>query len=131
MGVGVPEGVGEGVAEAGSAWQFVLAEVGVLLVTASNLSAPARSPPARAEPGKLASMPAMSRAPASTLTAATRRGAKRMRIALSTLLIQVVLLKVRKRAGDGWALVLISDDGQVCMIRVFAPWPGRRGGMAI
>ncbi|MBV9206770.1 MAG: hypothetical protein JO037_15585 [Actinobacteria bacterium] len=112
VGVGVPEGVGEGVAEAGIAWQLGLTEVAALRVTASSVSAPVCGPPARAEPGRPASMPTISRTPASMLTTATRRGlttatrrgAKRIRIALSTLLVQVMrcFYWFGGGRGEGW-----------------------------
>jgi hypothetical protein len=84
-------GVGEGLLEAGSAWHvvsvfaFALVEVPVLDVAAASPSALAR-----AVPGTLASPPRVRKPPAAKLSAATRTCARRMRIALSTLLIRVM-----------------------------------------
>jgi hypothetical protein len=87
-GVFVAEGVGEGVAEAGIAWHVGLAEVPAARVSVTSLGAAAFSATARAVPDKLARMPAITKAATSKPSAVTRTGAKRMRIALSPLLIR-------------------------------------------
>src|SRR5271157_3636706 len=113
--VGVGVGVGEGVLEAGSTWQLVsvfalaLVEVPGLSEAAVSLSAPAW-----AVPGEPASTPRMRKPPPSTLSAVTRTCtrtcARRMRIALSPLLVRVTVCSswVRRRLGDGWVSILIS-----------------------
>ena len=102
--VGVGVGVGEGVLEAGSTWQLVsvfalaLVEVPGLGEAAVSLSAPAW-----AVPGRPASTPRVRKPPPSTLSAVTRTCARRMRIALSPLLVRVTICSswVRRRLGDG------------------------------
>lgn len=113
VGVCVTEGVGDGVAEEGIAWHFGVAEA--LLVSVTDPGAPAFSTLARAVTGKPASMLAISKAAASKPGTVTRTGATRIRIALSTLLIRLsdALYGFVSERGDGWALVLISDRGQV------------------
>ncbi len=90
VGVGVGVGLGEGVLEAGSTWQLVpvlalaLVEVLGLGETAVSLSVLAC-----AVPGRPASTPRVRKPPPTTLSAA-RRNARRMRIALSPLLIRLL-----------------------------------------
>jgi hypothetical protein len=88
VGDGVGEAEGEGVLEDGSTWQLVLlfAEVPAL-----DAAVPGRSACACAVPGRLASTPKVRQPPVSRLSAATRPCAKRIRIALSTLLVRVTL----------------------------------------
>ena len=115
--VGVGVGVGEGVLEAGSSWQLVsvfalaLVEVLELGEAAVGLSAPAC-----AVPGRLASTPRVRKLPPSTLSAVTRTCARRMRIALSPLLIGVTVCSywVRRQLGDGWVSILISGTHIRC-----------------
>jgi len=67
-------------------------------------AAAALTVPARAAPGQPASTPRVKNPPASKLSIAARTYARRMNIALSTLLIEVTVcsLWVRRRLGDGW-----------------------------
>jgi hypothetical protein len=135
VGVAVGVGVGEGVLEAGSAWHLVsvfalaLVEVPALGVTAASPSAPAR-----AVPGTLASTPRIRKPPATELSAATRTCARRMRIALSTLLIRLCVLfmsseETRGRMGinthircwPSYACTRIPDHGRAALA-------GRRPG---
>ena len=107
FGVGVGVGVGEDVLEAGSTWHLVLVSLSALtLVEVPELGGAAMSlsVPARAVPGKHASTPSIRKPPASTLNAADRRCARRMRIALPRLLIRVTVCSrwVRRQLGDGW-----------------------------
>jgi hypothetical protein len=99
VGVGVDVGLGEGVLEAGSTWQLVsvLAPVEVpALVEVRGLGEAAASLDALAcaVPGRPASTPRVSKPPLSTLSAVTRTCtrtcARRMRIALSPLLIRLL-----------------------------------------
>jgi hypothetical protein len=105
VGVGVGVGVGEDVLEAGSTWHLVLVSL-LTLAEDPGLdgAAVSFSVPARAVPGKLASTPRVRKLPASTLKAADRTCARRMRIALPTLLIRVTVCSrwVRRQLGDGW-----------------------------
>jgi hypothetical protein len=96
VGEGVGEGEVEGVLEGGSTWQLVLVFAAVprldVVVTGPRT-------PARAVPGKLASTPKVREPPASSLSAVTRPCAKRIRIALSTLLVRVTFV-LSVRFGD-------------------------------
>jgi hypothetical protein len=83
---GEGEGEGEGVLAGGITWQLVL-----MSAVAPALGVTGLSSPARAVPGKLASTPKVREPPASRLSAATRPCAKRIRIALSALLVRVIL----------------------------------------
>jgi hypothetical protein len=68
-------------------------------------AAPSLAPLARAVPGKPATMPIVREPPASMLSTAARRCARRMKkTALSSLLIEVMcaLRMIRRRLGDGW-----------------------------
>jgi hypothetical protein len=87
--VGVGLGVGEGVPAAGSTWHVVFA-FALVEVPALGVAAAGPSVLARAVPGTLASPPRVRKPPAAKLSAATRTCARRMRIALSTLLIRVM-----------------------------------------
>ena len=88
FGVGVGVGVGEGVLEAGSTWQLVsVFALALVDVPALGEAAASRSELACAVPGRPASIPRMRKPPPSTLSAVTRTCARRMRIALSPLLI--------------------------------------------
>jgi hypothetical protein len=96
-------GVGVAVAAAGSAWHvvsvFALAE-GLELAAA----VPACIVSARAAPGHPASAPRVRDPPATRLGTAARACARRMKTALSPLLIELLcaLHGVRRRLGDGW-----------------------------
>jgi hypothetical protein len=99
VGVGVDVGLGEGVLEAGSTWQLVsvLAPVEVpALVEVRGLGEAAASLDALAcaVPGRPASTPRVSKPPLTTLSVVTRTCtrtcARRMRIALSPLLIRLL-----------------------------------------
>ncbi len=115
VGVGVGVGVGEDVVEAGRTWHFVsifalvlalgLVEVPGLGEAAASLSGLACAVPA--------STPRERTPPPTTLSAATRTCARRIRIALSPLLIRVAVCSswVRRRLGDGWVPILISGVG--------------------
>ncbi len=115
VGVGVGVGVGEDVVEAGRTWHFVsifalvlalgLVEVPGLGEAAASLSGLACAVPA--------STPRVRTPPPTTLSAATRTCARRIRIALSPLLIRVAVCSswVRRRLGDGWVPILISGVG--------------------
>jgi hypothetical protein len=84
---------------------FVLAVVrAVAAVLALGEAALALTVPARAAPGQPASTPRVRSPPASRLSTAARTCARRMNIALSTLLIEATVcsLWVRRRPGDGW-----------------------------
>lgn len=83
----------------------VLAVVRALAaVLALGEAAVALTVPARAAPGQPASTPRVRNPPTSRLSTAARTCARRMNIALSTLLIEatVCFLWVRRRLGDGW-----------------------------
>ena len=103
--VGVGVGVGVAVLAAGST-SHVVAVAALALVDVLGLgeAAPAFTVPARAAPGQPASTPRVSDPPAIRLSTAARTYARRMNIALSTLLIEVTVcsLWVRRRLGDGW-----------------------------
>ena len=98
-------GVGVAVLAAGST-SHVVAVAALALVDVLGLgeAAPAFTVPARAAPGQPASTPRVSDPPAIRLSTAARTYARRMNIALSTLLIEVTVcsLWVRRRLGDGW-----------------------------
>jgi hypothetical protein len=105
VGVGVGVGVDEDVLEAGSTWHLVsVSALALADVPELDGAAVSFSVPARAVPGKHASMPSIRKPPASTLNAADRRCARRMRIALPRLLIRVTVCSrwVRRQLGDGW-----------------------------
>jgi hypothetical protein len=121
VGVGVDVGLGEGVLEAGSTWQLVsvlapvevpaFVEVRGLGEAAASLGAlacavPACAVPACAVPGRPASTPRVSKPPLSTLSAVTRTCARRMRIALSPLLIRLL------SALRGFGGVQVTDGSQ-------------------
>jgi hypothetical protein len=120
FGVGVDVGLGEGVLEAGSTWQLVsvlapvevpaLVEVRGLGEAAASLGALACAVPACAVPGRPASTPRVSKPPLSTLSAVTptctRTCARRMRIALSPLLIRLL------SALRGFGGVQVTDGSQ-------------------
>jgi pyruvate/2-oxoglutarate dehydrogenase complex dihydrolipoamide acyltransferase (E2) component len=86
----------------------VLLVLAVVLALAEVLAlgeaAPALTVPARAAPGQPASTPRVRNPPASRLSTAARTCARRMNIALSTLLIEATVCScgVRRRLGDGW-----------------------------
>lgn len=116
VGLGV-DGCGVGVLAVGSTAHVVLVSVlalAVLLVLAVVLAlaevlalgeaALALTVPARAAPGQPASTPRVRNPPASRLSTAARTCARRMNIALSTLLIEATVCSggVRRRLGDGW-----------------------------
>lgn len=115
VGVGVGVGVGEDVVEAGRTWHFVsvfalalalgLVEVPGLGEAAASLSGPACAVPA--------STPRVRKLPPTTVSAATRTCARRIKIALSPLLIRITVCSswVRRRLGDGWVPTLISGVG--------------------
>ncbi len=81
-----------------------LALLVLVLVLGLGEDAVSFTPFARAVPGSPASTPRVREPPASTLTTATRRCARRMKTALSSLLIEVLcaLRVLRRRRGDGW-----------------------------
>jgi hypothetical protein len=105
--VGRTVGVGVGVAVlvAGSTSHLVaVAALALVEVLGLGEAAPAFTVPACAAPGQPASTPRVSDPPAIRLSTAARTYARRMNIALSTLLIEVTVcsLWVRRRLGDGW-----------------------------
>jgi pyruvate/2-oxoglutarate dehydrogenase complex dihydrolipoamide acyltransferase (E2) component len=111
VGWGVGVGVGVGVLVAGSASHveaealaLVLAVV-VALVEAEALvlseAAAAFTVPARAAPGQPASTPRVRNPPASKLSTAARTYARRMNIALSTLLIEVTVCSLWDSEATG------------------------------
>ncbi|MGO8891656.1 MAG: hypothetical protein ACLQB1_18450 [Streptosporangiaceae bacterium] len=111
VGVGVGVGLGEDVLEAGSAWQLVsVFALALVEVPGLGEAAPGLSTAAWAVP---ASAPRVRRHPPTTLSATTRTCARRMRIALSPLLIRLTVCSswVRRRLGDGWVSILISGGG--------------------
>jgi hypothetical protein len=84
---------------------FTLAVVRALAdVLALGEAALALTVPARAAPGQPASTPRVRNPPASRLSTAARTCARRMNIALSTLLIEATVCScgIRRRLGDGW-----------------------------
>jgi hypothetical protein len=88
VGVGVPVecegvGVGEGVPDAGSTWHVVS-----MLALELDEAAASRIVPAWAAPDPPASTPRARKPPDSTLSTAARTYARRMKLALSTLLIE-------------------------------------------
>jgi hypothetical protein len=90
VGVGVGVGVGEGVLATGRTWQLVLVLVFALaLVEVPGLGEAAAGPSgaACAVPGRPDSTPRVRKPPPTTLSAVTRTCVRRMRIALSPLLI--------------------------------------------
>jgi pyruvate/2-oxoglutarate dehydrogenase complex dihydrolipoamide acyltransferase (E2) component len=80
---------------------LVLALAEVLALGEATL---ALTVPARAAPAQPASTPRVRNPPASRLSTAARTCARRMNIALSTLLIEATVCScgVRRRLGDGW-----------------------------
>jgi len=105
--VGWELGVGVGVAVlvAGSTSHLVaVAALALVDVLGLGEAAPAFTVPAHAAPGQPASTPRVSDPPAIRLSTAARTYARRINIALSTLLIEVTVcsLWVRRRLGDGW-----------------------------
>jgi hypothetical protein len=137
--VGWTLGVGVGVAvlAAGSASHLVaVAALALVEVLGLGEAAPAFTVPARAAPGQPASTPRVSAPPAIRLSTAARTYARRMNIALSTLLIEVTVcsLWVRRRLGDGWVWIVISGAGRVMRVPVLpitAGPPWRFGGPAM
>ena len=124
LGVGVGVGLGEDVLEAGRTWHFVSVfalalalALGLVEVPGLGEAAASRSGLACAVP---ASTPRVRKPPPTTLRAATRTCARRIRIALSPLLIRVTVCSswVRRRLGDGWVSILISGVGLVMRVRV-------------
>ena len=122
------------------ALELVLAVVVALAEEAEALvpgeAAAALTVPARAAPGQPASTPRVRNPPASKLSTAARTYARRMNIALSTLLIEVTVcsLWVRRRLGDGWVWIVISGAGRVMRVPVLpitAGPPWRFGGPAM
>jgi len=112
--VGVGVGAGEGVPEAGSTWQLVsVFALALVEVPGLDEAAVSLSTPAWAVPGRPASTPRVRKPPPSTLSAVARTCARRMRIALSPLLVRVTFCSswVRRRLGDGWVSILISGVG--------------------
>jgi len=110
--VGVPVGVGVGVgvlaagrpAHLVSVFEPALAEVlGLALAEVLGLGEAARvfTVPARATPGQPASTPRVRDPPASTLSTAARTCARRMNIALSTLLIGVTVCSLWDSEATG------------------------------
>jgi hypothetical protein len=92
--VGWTLGVGVGVAvlAAGSTSHLVaVAALALVEVLGLGEAAPAFTVPARAAPGQPASTPRVRKPPASRLSTAARTCARRMNIALSTLLIEVTV----------------------------------------
>jgi hypothetical protein len=117
VGVGVGVGLGEGVLEAGRTWHFVSVfalalafALGLVEVPGLGEAAASRSVLACAEPART---PRVRKPPPTTLSAATRTCARRIRIALSPLLIRVTVCSswVRRRLADGWVSILISGVG--------------------
>jgi hypothetical protein len=115
VGVGVGVGLGEDVLEAGRTWHFVSVfalelALGLVEVPGLGEAAAGRSALACAEPART---PRVRKPPPTTLSAATRTCARRIRIALSPLLIRVTVCSswVRRRLGDGWVSILISGVG--------------------
>jgi hypothetical protein len=109
------DGCGVGVLAVGSTSHLVsVFALAVLLVLAAVLAradvlalgeaALAFTVPARAAPGQPASTPRVRNPPASRLSTAARTCARRMNIALSTLLIEATVCScgIRRRLGDGW-----------------------------
>ena len=81
---------------------FVLAVVLLLAdVLALGEAAPAFTVPARAAPGQPASTPRVRNPPASRLSTAARTCARRMNIALSTLLIEATVCSLRDSEATG------------------------------
>ena len=134
VGVGVGVGVGEGVLEAGQTWQLVsVFALALVEVPGLGEAAVSLSVSACAVPGRPASTPRVRKPPPSTLSAVTRTCARRMRIALSPLLIRVTVCSswVRRRLGDGWVSILISDVGLSYACQPYSrSRPGRPGGSA-
>jgi pyruvate/2-oxoglutarate dehydrogenase complex dihydrolipoamide acyltransferase (E2) component len=109
------DGCGVGVLAVGSTSHLVsVLALAVLLVLAVVLALAevlalgeatlALTVPARAAPAQPASTPRVRNPPASRLSTAARTCARRMNIALSTLLIEATVCScgVRRRLGDGW-----------------------------
>jgi pyruvate/2-oxoglutarate dehydrogenase complex dihydrolipoamide acyltransferase (E2) component len=109
------DGCGVGVLAVGSTSHLVavlalavLRVLAVVLVRAMVLAlgeaALAFTVPARAAPGQPASTPRVRNPPASRLSTAARTCARRMNIALSTLLFEATVCScgIRRRLGDGW-----------------------------
>ena len=127
-------GLGVGVLAAGRAWQSVavFAPALVELLGLGEVAA-SRSGAAWAVPGKPESTPRMRKPAPTTLSAAARTCARRMRIALSPLLIRITACSswVRRRLGDGWVSIVISGVRLVMRAAVLpiAAGPGWRPGM--
>ena len=108
VGWGVGVGVGVGVLAAGSTSHLVsaLALVGVpgLVEAAVRSTVAAWAVAAWAAPGPPASTPKVRKPPASVPSTAVRTCARRMKFALSTLIIGFTVCSsgVRRRLGDGW-----------------------------
>ncbi len=111
---GVGVGVGVGVLEAGSTWQLVsVFALALVEVPALGEAAVSGSGSACAGPGRPASTPRVRKPPPSTLSATTRPCSRRLRIAMSPLLVRVTFCSslIRRQLGDGWPSTLISDVG--------------------
>jgi hypothetical protein len=110
--VGVGVGVGVGVLEAGSTWQLV-SVLALVEVPALGEAAASGSGSACAVPGRPASTPRVRNPPPSRLSATTRPCSRRLRIAMSPLLVRVAFCSswIRRQLGDGWPSTLISDVG--------------------
>ena len=137
------DGCGVGVLVVGSTSHLVLVSaLAVLLVLAVVLAladvlalgvaALALTVPARAAPGQPASTPRTRNPPASRLSTAARTCARRMNIALSTLLIEAAVCScgVRRRLGDGWVWIVLSGAGRVMPVPALRSRLGRLGGSA-
>jgi len=88
--VGVGVGVGEGVPDAGSTWHVVSMSALAEALEPSEAAA-SRIVPAWAAPGPPACTPRARKPPDSTLSTAARTYARRMKLALSTLLIEATV----------------------------------------
>ncbi len=126
-GDGVGEGVGGGAGEDGSTWQLVLVSAAA---RALDVAATSLSVPASAVLGKLACTPKVRKPPASRLSPATRTCAKRIRIALSALLVRVILCSLCDSEATGWRMGM-NIDITLCPAS-YAPAPSRsRPGAAL
>jgi hypothetical protein len=104
VGLGVGVGVGVGVLAAGSTWHLAAVLAPVLVEVPGLGEAAARSTVTWAAPGPPVSTPKVRKPPASVPSTAARTCARRMKFALSTLIIGSTVCSsgVRRRLGDGW-----------------------------
>ena len=102
VGVGLEvDGCGVGVLAGGSTWHLVSVFALAVVLALADVLVLAFTVPARAAPGQPASTPRVRNPPASWLSTAARTCARRMNIALSTLLIEVTVCSLWDSEATG------------------------------